>query len=267
MVRNAERTVSSPRDVNQSSLFMLRVLEEVGRRQPVSLGELAAIFERPKTTVHRALVTLHEAGWIWPSGHERTRWVLTPRVVGLARRAGDALGVREVARPIMERLRDEATESVLLAIGDDRTWTVVDLVEGRRPVRFVPNDVVGYRYPLHAGANGKVILAHLEPSRLEAYLQEPLERLTQHTVVDADALRAELARVRVDGYAATKGETNDEEAAGVAAPIFDLLGEVTASVAVAYPAHRSSPSLISGLWPLVVDAAAMVTAALSGRTL
>jgi IclR family acetate operon transcriptional repressor len=233
----------------------------------VSLGELAGVFERPKTTVHRALVTLHEAGWIWPSGHERTRWVLTPRVVGLARRAGDALGVREVARPIMERLRDEANESVLLAFGDDATWTVVDFVEGRRPVRFVPNDVVGFRYPMHAGANGKAILASFEPARLDAYLQQPLARLTQRTVVDPDALRAELAQVRANGFAATKGETNDEEAAGIAAPIFDLLGEVTASVAIAYPAHRSSPSLISGLQPLVIVAAARVTAALSGRSI
>lgn len=267
VVRNAEHEGGSPsRDVNQSSLFMLRVLEEVGRRQPVSLGELAAMFERPKTTVHRALATLHEAGWIWPSGHERTRWVLTPRVVGLARRAGDALGLREIARPVMERLRDTTMESVLLAVGDDRIWTVVDFVEGRRAVRFAPDVVVGLHYPLHAGASGKAMLANFDDARLDAYLAQPLAQLTPRTVTDVAALRAELAEVRALGYAATKGETNDEEAAGIAAPIFDLLGEVTASIAIAYPAHRSSPSLIAGLRPVVIDAADAVTAALSGRT-
>lgn len=252
-------------DVNQSSLFMLRVFEEVGRSQPVSLGELATRFGRPKTTVHRALTTLHEAGWIWPSGHERTRWVLTPRVVGLARRAGDALGLREVARPVMERLRDATKESILLAVGDDSNWTVVDAVEGRRAVRFAPDDVVGHHYPLHAGANGKAILAFVDDDRLDTYLARPLTQLTSRTVVGPDALRTDLAAIRERGYAVTSGETSDEEAAGLAAPIFDLLGEVTASIAIAYPAHCSSWSLIEGLWPLAVRAANEVTAALGGR--
>ena len=45
-------------------LISLQILEEVASRQPIGTSELARHLDLSKTTVHRALMSLSEAGWI-----------------------------------------------------------------------------------------------------------------------------------------------------------------------------------------------------------
>jgi DNA-binding IclR family transcriptional regulator len=57
----------------------------------------------------------------------------------------------------------------------------------------------GRTLPLHAGAAGRVTLAHLDDP--ESYLVlAPFEPITAHTLVDADALRADMAFTRNEGF-------------------------------------------------------------------
>jgi DNA-binding IclR family transcriptional regulator len=55
---------------------------------------------------------------------------------------------------------------------------------------------VGHSYPLHATSSGKILLAALDPPRLERVLSGPLERLTPATITDPEVLRREIDRVR-----------------------------------------------------------------------
>jgi DNA-binding IclR family transcriptional regulator len=54
-------------------------------------------------------------------------------------------------------------------------------------------------------------------------------------------------------------------AAGVAAPIFDALGQVAGAVALSVPDQRFSPALESELGPAVQAAAAEVTQRIGGK--
>jgi IclR family acetate operon transcriptional repressor len=227
------------REINNSSLVMLQLLDEIADRQPVSLGELAVTCGRPKTTVHRALSTLHHAGWIRPSGDERTRWVLTSKVIRLARRVADHHGLRDAAAPVLERLRDDTYESILLAVTEDRDWAVVEFFEGSRSIRLTSDGIVGRRFPLHAGASGKAILATWNSRELERYIEAGLVPLSGGTIVDPGELRAELGRIRRNGYCMSRGETvDDPEIGGMAAPISDGDGVADASIAIGLPGHR-----------------------------
>ena len=228
---------ATTQSVNSSSMLTLAVLEEVGRRQPVSLVELAALFDRPKTTVHRALLTLSNAGWIRRNGPERTRWILTPRAVGVARQAGNVQGLRDLARPVLARLRADTGESTLLAVVDDRSWCVVEFLEGLRPIRLSLVDGIGVRYPLHAGANGKVILATWSPDDIEQYIEGGLDSQTPSTPTSAERLLADLDAVRVSGHAFTHGEAL-EDTSGVAAAIVDDAGLAVGSLSVGLPTYR-----------------------------
>jgi DNA-binding IclR family transcriptional regulator len=82
--------------------------------------------------------------------------------------------------------------------------------------------------PAHASAAGKVLLAHRPPWR-ESVLELPLERLTERTIVDADALRAECDVTLERGYAFDDGEYRDD-VRSVAAPVPDESGDVMAAV-------------------------------------
>ena len=90
---------------------------------------------------------------------------------------------------------------------------------------------------LHAVPSGHVFLADLEPADLERFLDRPLERFTVATLVDRDALRERIARVRRDGSAWVRDEFADG-ITSVAAGIADASGEVIAAVHVHGPSYR-----------------------------
>jgi IclR family acetate operon transcriptional repressor len=102
------------------------------------------------------------------------------------------------------------------------------------------------RAPMHRGASGKILAAHLEPAE-QARLIE---------AAGSPWLSAELAEIRRDGVAVTVGEL-DPGAGAVAAPILDRRGEITAGLSVAGPAQRIAADL-EGLREAVVATAGLI---------
>lgn len=244
----------------QSSLTTLRVLELVGERQPVAVGEVARLIDRPKSSVQRALQTLHQAGWIRPEGSDRTRWLLTTRVATVARAVGNEIGLRDAAGPILRRLRDETRESVSLYVLEGDETVLVDFYEGRHTIRFV--SPIGVRLPLHAGSASRAILAHLPDDVRERILRAPLAAFTAGTVVDPRRLLEELDRIRRRGYGVSSGEVT-EDAAGVGAVIRDPRGRPIASAAVLLPAGRAGADEVARIGHLVAEATAAIELALT----
>ena len=68
---------------------------------------------------------------------------------------------------------------------------------------------MGLTAPLHVGAPGKALMAFLPADERERVLATlTLEPLTPETITDLDALRAELDRTRVRGYAVSIGSAH-----------------------------------------------------------
>jgi IclR family acetate operon transcriptional repressor len=89
---------------------------------------------------------------------------------------------------------------------------------------------VGTQLEAYCSGLGKVLLASLSPRELDKFLAEDdLVALTPHTIVDKDALRAQIAQIRVQGYA-----IDDREIAMdlrcIAVPIRDKRGAVIAAI-------------------------------------
>ena len=107
-----------------------------------------------------------------------------------------------------------------------------------------PDDIkmvvpIGRLFPLHAGASSKAFLAFLPETERERFFAEHarLPKLTERTVIDAHALRAELEEIRAAGYATSLGE-RQHGAASVAAPILDRSGAPAAVISVCGPIER-----------------------------
>ena len=77
----------------------------------------------------------------------------------------------------------------------------------------------------------------LSDAEIDRVLAEPLERLWRATIVEPDALRADLADIRAKGWAKSFEETN-AGAWGLAVPILDGAGHVVAGVGLAGPNTR-----------------------------
>jgi DNA-binding IclR family transcriptional regulator len=98
----------------------------------------------------------------------------------------------------------------------------------------------GMRVPLHCGASAKVLLAFGPPAVANEYLaREHLARLTPQTHSSVPPLREELASIRVQGYAFSRGEV-DADLWAVGAPILDAHGNLTAALSVVAPLSRGS---------------------------
>ena len=177
----------------------LRVLEAIAaRRRPLSIAEIAAALDIPQPTAHRIVGSLEKLGFV---GREpgRRRIVEGARFVRLGLdvlRAAAGSGSRHAVLAALARKTGESCNLGVIAGGH---VIYVDRVESQWPLglRFEP----GSKVPLHCTAIGKLLLAELPGSALEAHLGSgALARYTSSTITDARKLRTELKRTQQQGF-------------------------------------------------------------------
>src|SRR5690606_9115754 len=125
--------------------------------------------------------------------------------------------------------------------GDERLC--VERIESAQNVRIVAR--IGRRLPLYAGSAGKLLLAYLPEKRQDEILsRSPLNPFTPKTITSLEALKEELKKIKQQGYAFSDGEWV-EDAAGIAAPIFDMKGDILAALTVSGPSFRFTDEKIN----------------------
>ncbi|MGW5609987.1 IclR family transcriptional regulator [Streptomyces sp. NPDC003753] len=240
----------------------LRILEAVAQHQPVTVGELTKLFGLPKSTVQRTLVTLNEAGWLRANRRDTTRWEIGARVLAVRPAALQGSSLFAAAREPMIRLRDALNETIHLSVPDAlQCMVVVDRVDCDQAVRTF--HTIGATSPLHATAAGRAVLAHLPKQDIEELTARGLERFSDTTPADPDELRAELDRVRADGYAVNRNQYRPGVCA-LAAPVLDESGTPLAAVAISMPDSRYAADRVPEWGRLVSDAVTEITGRLTG---
>ena len=156
-----------------------------------------------------------------------------------------------VAQPFMKELSLLTKETVLLVALDGARGICLELVESTEPIRFSLFQP-GWTLPIHAGAAPKVIMAHLPEKEWDRIISKGLKRYTPNTIIDPNALRAELREIRRRGYAFSNQEVESDVWA-VAAPILTGTGKPIAALAVAGPAFRLNRREVSALGNLVIQ--------------
>lgn len=191
-------------------------------------GDIADRLGMSRSTTYRYLQSLRSSDLL-EEDTARGGFRLGPRIFELARIARQGLGLSEIALPVMEDLCREVDEAVLLTRRSGTMAICVERVETNRPIRLSYER--GHALPLHAGAPSKVLLAYEEQADLAVESLGELERFTDSTITDPDALRTELGKIRKQGYALSNGE-RDEGVRGIAAPIFGADGRIVAGISV-----------------------------------
>ena len=239
----------------QSLARAITLLRSAGEHPDgASTAALARDCGLPVATGARLLATLADAGFV-----ERTAggkaWVLGPELFRLARDGDPSRRLVDRARPLMERLAETTGESAMLAI--PRAAVEADVVLQVDSGRLLgPTNWVGRSFSLHASAAGKLVLAELSEAELAAWLsRHPLEGYTDHTITDAEALRAELERVRRRRYAELVDEL-EEGMAAIAAAVRTPDGALAAMPGVSGPTFRLTSRRRSELLPQILKAAA-----------
>jgi IclR family transcriptional regulator, acetate operon repressor len=168
----------------------------------VPLIEIAETTELPKSSAFRYLWTLEAHRYVERDA-ESGMYRLGLGFVGMQSRQLEVL--RQRARPLLERLRDEFGETVNLGVLDGDSAIYLDIVESRRSVRLAAKR--GDRDPIHSTALGKAIAAHLSDERVKEILTASgMPARTVNTITEPDDYLAELAKVRRVGHALDNGE-------------------------------------------------------------
>jgi IclR family pca regulon transcriptional regulator len=222
----------------------------------LTLSEVAASTGVTRATARRFLLTLARLGYVRTDGRF---FSLTPRVLELGYAYLSSLSLPEVAEPHMEALVAEVNESSSVSVLDGLDVVYVARVPVSRIMTVAIS--VGTRFPAYATSMGRVLLAGMTDAELDEYLSKvDMQRLTPKTLTTPTALRAELAKVRAQGFAMVDQEL-EEGLRSAAAPIRDRSGKVIASLNISAHASRTSlEAMRRTLVPPLLAAAARISA-------
>ena len=188
----------------------------------------------PKASAHRLLRELAELSVLSfdpQSRHYRGGLALARLGAGIVA----DYDLRSIARPHLEALHDETGQVATLGVRSDDRGIYVDKIE--------PSDFglrlhseVGKSFPLHCTAMGKVLLAWADAETVRRVAGRKLRGYTRNTITDGRALRAELERVRSDGYALDREEIT-RGLMCVAAPVFDAERAIAGAMSCTFPSY------------------------------
>lgn len=241
------------------ALALLEVLADADEELP--LGELARRAGLNTSTCHHLISTLMARGYV--SQSTRTReYGLGNQILRLQHARLHQIDLVNAAMPLLRELNQSTTEAVHLAVMQSYELVTVAKLESLHALK-VDNGFVGKSNAAHATATGKAILAHMPEWELNQIIAlRGLTAFTRRTITDPAALRAELERVRLQGFSVDDEEFQPSVFC-VGAPIRNHTGKVVASLSCSAPQMRvGSQEAVDRLSSLSIQAAEKISSLL-----
>lgn len=217
--------------VSAKLLSLLGTFDARHRRQ--TLSGMARRSGLPVSTTHRLVAELEAWGAV--RRLESGEYVIGTRLWQLGLLAAGEVDLGRVAEPFLHDLHAATRAVVHLAVREGTEALYLDRVSGHASVPIVSS--TGSRLPLHSTGVGKVLLAHAPAEVQEEVLAHGLTRLTAFTVTEPGRMRAQLQRIRRDGYSQTFEEMT-LGACSVAVPV-EVGGQVIAALGLVVPDLRT----------------------------
>lgn len=238
--------MNPPKDSESDSRYNIRVLDRaisilnlLSDGKPRILNEISELVGLSPSTAFRLLSTL--AGYRFVKRDEKSgQYSLGLACLELARSYHESNGLRGIALPELEALRDDTKETVHLAMIDNMEVVYLEKLPGLHAIGIMSSRVGG-KAPAHCTGVGKVLLAYQKVELVKAfYEKQGLETFTEATISSLENLLSHLKLIKERGYAFDLGE-HEHEVRCVAAPIFDFEGKVVAALSISGPAGRMDP--------------------------
>jgi len=212
-----------------SVIKAIRILNLFSAAEPrLSLTEISARLDMPKSTTHNMLHTLLSQNFIEQVEGDLYAMGTAPLVLSQSVRVN--VEVRDPAAPLLRKLADATHESVYLTVLDGDFALYIYAIES--PRRLEARSAIGDRASLHCTSVGKSMLAYLPPERVEQIvIRHGLPAYTTNTITDRPALADDLSAIRSQGYAVDNAE-HELSTYCIGSPIFKAQGRVLGACSV-----------------------------------
>ncbi|WP_116051786.1 IclR family transcriptional regulator [Amycolatopsis palatopharyngis] len=198
----------------------------------LGVSELARRTALPKSSVHRLTGHLVAYGLLERAGPSLR---LGLRLFEIGQLATRQRGIVDAARPYLADLREATRNTVHLAVLEGTEVVYLDVLRGPDAPRLPSR--IGGRFPAHATAVGKAILANGPQERIQAVIDAGLPRLSPRTVTAPGLLRRQLERIRAEGIAYEREESGPGVVCA-ASPLLDSVGTAVAAISISGWSNR-----------------------------
>lgn len=215
------------------------------------LSEIIESVKLPKTTIIRLVASLYDQGFLQrdPVTQE---YSLGLTLFRLGKVAESKLKIREVSRPVMEKLSLLTQETIELNIVVERARLCIDKLDSPHTLRYIT--MVGKRLPIHVGASGKLLLAYMDRDEAYQILKDSIDK-TKESLID---ISGQLEEIVKDGYAVSHGERIPGVSA-ISAPIRRWDGTVAAGLTVSGATVRFTPERVKQFIELILESAGEIS--------
>ncbi|HSR81743.1 MAG TPA: IclR family transcriptional regulator [Hyphomicrobiaceae bacterium] len=249
MARNLRASLHSP------TSKVLGVLGAVARLQQASISAIAEDLGLTLPTTHRICAEIERVGLLQRVPGTRL-WTVALPMVDIACNALAAAAGSATAHAILRRLTHDTGEmcSIGVEVGDE----VVYIASAEPPNELTLFFRAGRRAPLYCTSSGRLFLSRLDDAAVRDYLAAaPLAAHTRYTIQDPQRLAAEIARIRMRGFAMTNQEYV-LHIVGAAVPISGANGTFYGALSIAAPLVRMDAARLRRTMPALQDAAAQL---------
>lgn len=204
-------------------------------RSRLTLSDVARATGATPASARRSLMTLQALGYLASDG----KWYwMQPQALRVAHAYLSSSATPQLAQPFLDSLSERTRESASLAqlVGDD----VIIIARSTARRSLSVGLTIGSRLPAYCSALGRMLLAALPPAAVHAHVQRmDLVALTARTVVNAQAVLAQVALARNRGFSTSDGEL-ELGVRSMAVPVFNRSGQAIAAMSIAVRVDRAS---------------------------
>ncbi|NQX85061.1 MAG: IclR family transcriptional regulator [Flavobacteriaceae bacterium] len=227
--------VEDSKGLNMSVVKAFSVLEAfTSERKRWGVRDLAKHIGYNKTTTFRLLRSLEHVGAVHKDVDDKYRLGL--KLFQLGHEVSLYKALRSLSQEPLEHIAKEITETIHFGVFEH--FKVLYLNKAESPLGLKVSTQIGTYQDAYCSAMGKVLLSHLEDKDLHAYFDRT-ERIahTSNTIIEASALRCELNKVNVQGYALDMEEL-ELGLICLAIPVRNPRGKVIAAISASGPSSR-----------------------------
>ena len=237
----------------------LAVIEAFDQDRPrLTISEVASRCKLTRAAARRYLITLEHLGYV---SSERRMYSLSPKVLRLGQSYMHSARLPRIVQPELHQLAYALKEASSAGVLDGNDVICIAATEAGRLVSSTLQP--GTRVPAYCTANGRVLLSARPPAEIDAWLAgQVLEPRTPYTLTRPDELAAEIANIRLRGYA-TVDQEFEIGLRTISVPLKNYRGEILAAMNISVQASRVSlAQLVDDCLPALLQAQARLRSAL-----